>query len=147
MGHTMKRDAHKMGGHSLCLVMRYDVTSRWSAGAGAVLARYTRVDYNTLPVFATVRYKLFERIPSAYTFTDVGYALDKKSFARGFLASQGLGYTYMLSRRFGFNFQIGYNLKNFREDLKGYNSERKTLEPYVAKSHRHSLTSGIGLVF
>ena len=55
-GHTMSRKDFSMGGHALQLAARYDVLPQLSAGVGVGAARYTEFDFNTFPVFATLRY-------------------------------------------------------------------------------------------
>ena len=77
---TLKRNEYHMGGHSLRLSTRYDVSRLWSAGIGIGLDRYTEPDYNTMPVFATVRYKALEKVPDAYVFADMGYAIKSGEF-------------------------------------------------------------------
>ena len=104
-----------MGGHSLRLSTRYDVSRLWSAGIGIGLDRYTEPDYNTMPVFATVRYKALEKVPDAYVFADMGYAIKAGDFTKGLTGSLGIGYTHMFARHFGLNFQIAYNLKRFND--------------------------------
>ena len=94
---TLKRDKYHMGGHSLRLSTRYDVSRLWSAGIGIGLDRYTEPDYNTMPVFATVRYKALEKVPDAYVFADMGYSIKSGDFTKGLTGSLGIGYTHMFA--------------------------------------------------
>ena len=64
-GHTYGRSDYDMGGHSLRLGARYDVAEKWSVGGGIGLDRYTNDDYNTMPIYATLRYKHQRRHPDA----------------------------------------------------------------------------------
>ena len=106
-----------MGGHSLRLGARYDVAEKWSVGAGIGLDRYTEGDFNTMPVYATLRYKPFKKLAGAYAFTDLGYAIKPSSgdFYRGFTGKLGVGYTVNLAKHFGVNFQVAYDYKDFRD--------------------------------
>ncbi|MBP3227590.1 MAG: hypothetical protein J6M53_02265 [Bacteroidaceae bacterium] len=147
-GHTLGRDKYKMGGHALHLAARYDITPLWSAGIGAGLDRYTEPDYNTLPVFATVRYKFLSSVPNAYAFADAGYAIKAGDYTQGFTGSLGVGYTHLFTRRFGLNFQLAYNLKQFTglpyytiDTASGYASYSEV------SSTRHSIALGIGITF
>ena len=148
MGTTLSRDSYKMGGHAIHVAPRYDISSQWSAGIGIGLDRYTELDYNTLPVFATVRYKALKKFPNAYAFADLGYAIKVGDFTKGFTGSLGVGYTHMLSKRFGLNFQIAYNLKKF-SDIPTYIYDIETDNTQFSKgsSTRHSLSLGIGITF
>ena len=146
MGLTLKRDQFKMGGNSLQFTPRYDITEKWSAGMGFALSRYTNLDYNTLPVYATVRYKAIEKVPDLYLFTDIGYALKIGDFTKGFTGNIGIGYTHMFKRHFGLNFQIAYNLKRFN-DIPTYinDIDSQATRFTYANSTRHSLSFGVGV--
>lgn len=148
MGMTLSRDKYDMGGHSLHLTFRYDVTSLWSVGLGFGLDRYTEMEYNTLPIFATVRYKMVKTMPTLYAFTDLGYAVKSGDFTKGFLGNLGIGYTYMFAKHFGLNFQIAYNLKCFTNiPVHFYNVDTGQSYYDDCTSTRHSLSFGIGLTF
>ncbi len=146
MGLTLKRDQYKMGGNSLQFTTRYDITPIWSAGMGFGLSAYTNLDYNTLPVYTTVRYKAIEKVPDLYLFTDLGYALKVGDFTKGFTGNIGIGYTHMFKRHFGLNFQIAYNLKRFN-DIPTYIYNANTQETRYCNTNntRHSLSFGIGV--
>ena len=137
---TDTRSDYSMGGNSLTLAARYDVHPDISVGAGVGLARYTQRNFNTLPIYATLRYKPIEKMKDAYVFTDLGYAIDSKKddFTPGVLFNFGVGYTKMFAKHFGVNFQLGYNLKQFKythSNVPGL------------KSTRHSVIFGLGLTF
>lgn len=146
MGVTLKRGKYKMGGNSIQFTPRYDITSQWSAGVGIGLSRYTNLDYNTMPVYATVRYKAIEKVPDLYLFTDLGYALKVGDFTKGFTGNIGIGYTHMFKKHFGLNFQIAYNLKRFN-DIPVYVYDVDTHETHYlnGNSTRHSLSFGVGI--
>ncbi len=138
--HTKTRSDSNMGGNSLTLAARYDVHPDISVGVGVGLARYTQGAFNTLPIYATLRYKPIEKMKDAYVFTDLGYAIESKKddFTQGALVNLGVGYTKMFAKHFGVNFQLGYNLKTFSY-------------PYgdtpALKATRHSVIFGVGLTF
>ena len=69
---------------------------QWSVGGGIGLDRYTEDDFNTMPLYATLRYKPLKKLPGAYAFTDLGYAIGvSDDFYPGFTGRLGLGYTEM----------------------------------------------------
>lgn len=146
MGETLKRGQYKMGGNSVQLSSRYDITPRWSAGMGIGLSRYTNLDYNTMPVYATVRYKAMEKVPNLYIFTDLGYALKVGDFTKGFTGNIGIGYTHMFKKHFGLNFQIAYNLKRFNDvPVYIYDVDSQETHLFNENSTRHSLSFGVGI--
>lgn len=148
-GNTYNRDSYKMGGNLLQVAARYDIATQWSVGIGMGLARYTEPDFNTYPLFATSRYKPIRKLPQAYLFTDLGYGLKLADDSNpGFSGKLGVGYTWMLMRHFGLNFQIAYDLKNFRDITTAYyNEATDKTEFYKSNSTRHSISFGIGLTF
>lgn len=146
MGQTLKRDQYNMGGNSIQFTPRYDITRQWSAGIGIGLSRYTNLDYNTMPVYATVRYKGIEKVPDLYLFTDLGYALKVGDFTKGFTGNIGIGYTHMFKKHFGLNFQIAYNLKRFNDvPVYIYNVESQETRYFNENTTRHSLSFGVGI--
>lgn len=146
MGQTLKRDQYNMGGNSIQFTPRYDITRQWSAGIGIGLSRYTNLDYNTMPVYATVRYKAIEKVPDLYLFTDLGYALKVGDFTKGFTGNIGIGYTHMFKKHFGLNFQIAYNLKRFNDvPVYIYNVESQETRYFNENTTRHSLSFGVGI--
>lgn len=146
MGETLKRGQYKMGGNSVQLSSRYDITRQWSAGIGIGLSRYTNLDYNTMPVYTTVRYKAMEKVPNLYIFTDLGYALKVGDFTKGFTGNIGIGYTHMFKKHFGLNFQIAYNLKRFNDvPVYIYDVDSHETHLFNENSTRHSLSFGVGI--
>lgn len=150
-GKTYGRSDYNMGGHSLRLSTRYDVAPKFSVGAGIGLERYTAddYDYNTLPIYATLRYKPLKSLAGAYVFTDIGYAVSPSSdFYKGFTDKLGIGYTVKVTRHFGVNFQVAYDFKDFRDITTGY-IDYDTQKPvfYNTNTTRHSLSFGVGVTF
>lgn len=130
-------------GFSYGLTLRYDVSNRWSAGAGVALARDFNSNYKTLPFYATVRYKALKQLPESYIFANVGLAASTiaKGYDAGFTSSLGIGYTKMFAKHFGLNFQIGYNLKSLNDenDYGGGAADESRI--------RHSISFGVGATF
>jgi len=148
MGTRLSPNDYEMGGHSLRLTVRYDFAPRWSAGLGAGLDRYTDPDYNTLPVFATVRYSVLPCLPQAYAYADLGYAVKAGDYNKGLMGGIGIGYTHMFARHFGLNFQVGYQLKRFEDiPLVVYFPDSGETSYSEKSSTRHSLSLGIGVTF
>jgi hypothetical protein len=146
MGQTLKRSQYKTGGNSIQFTPRYDITHKWSAGIGIGLSRYTNLDYNTLPVYATVRYKAIEKVPDLYLFSDLGYALKVGDFTKGFTGNIGIGYTHMFKKHFGLNFQIAYNLERFNDiPTIIYDANLQETHYGTTNSTRHSLSFGVGI--
>lgn len=146
MGQTLKRSQYKTGGNSIQFTPRYDITHKWSAGIGVGLSRYTNLDYNTLPVYATVRYKAIEKVPDLYFFSDLGYALKVGDFTKGFTGNIGIGYTHMFKKHLGLNFQIAYNLKRFNDiPTIIYDANSQETHYGTTNSTRHSLSFGVGI--
>ncbi len=146
MGQTLKRSQYKMGGNSIQFSPRYDITPRWSAGIGIGVSIYTNLDHNTMPVYATVRYKAIEKVPDLYLFTDLGYALKVGDFTKGFTGNLGIGYTHMFKKHFGLNFQIAYNLMRFNDiPVYIYDVDSHETHLFNENSTRHSLSFGVGV--
>ena len=116
--HKSNRSDLKMYGNSIHLTGLYNLNQKWSVGAGLGLDRYENLGYNTFPIFVTSHFSPLEHIPSAYLYTNLGYAVGGEAFTKGMLFDLGLGYKLMLKRHFGFNFQFGYNLKDFRREMR-----------------------------
>lgn len=147
-GTSLSRGRYKMGGHSVHLASRYDVSPRWSAGVGIGIDRYTKPNYNTMPVYATVRYKMLKEVPEVYAFADLGYAIKVGDYTQGCTGNIGVGYTHMFAKHFGLNFQVAYNLKRFTSiPTYIYNVESGDITFTEESSTRHSLSFGIGLTF
>lgn len=146
----LRWERSRRAGHSLHLTALYDFTSRFTAGIGIGADRYTNPDFNTIPVYATFRYKPVSSIPKGYIYTNLGYGcFSSVAIAPGWMWDLGIGYTKMFCRHFGLNFQIGYNLKEFAGiSSYDYNLDTENIT-YLGKVNdlRHSLSMGIGLVF
>ena len=149
-GHNYGPSDFNMGGHSLRLGARYDVAEKLSVGGGIGLDRYTGDDFNTMPIYATLRYKPFKKLAGAYAFTDLGYAIDPSfgDFHKGFTGKLGVGYTINLAKNFGLNFQVAYDYKDFRNVWYGYISTESNMPIfYESNATRHSLSLGVGVTF
>lgn len=149
-GKTFGRKEYKMHGNSLHLTALYDVGPKVSIGVGLGADRYEEPGYNTFPVYGTLRYQPFPKLLSGYVFTDLGYGIFKNdNVASGWMWNVGIGYTKMLRKHFGLNFQIGYNLKEFG-GIPLYQVDFYSGEIHYAgkkSSIRHSLSFGFGLMF
>lgn len=142
------RGEYDMGGHSLHLTGRYDISERLSAGVGIGLDRYTSPENNTLPVFATFRYNVLRTVPQSYVFSDIGYGIGSSEiFTKGAMWNLGIGYTKMLARHFGLNFQVAYGLKGFRDTYSTVDDTNMTQTFQKSTSLRHSISFGVGLTF
>ena len=149
-GHNYGRSDIEMGGHSLRLGARYDVAEKWSVGGGIGLDHYTGDEFNTMPIYATLRYKPFKKLTGAYAFTDLGYAIDPSfgDFYKGFTGKLGVGYTINLAKHFRLNFQVAYDYKDFRNVWYGYISTDTNMPIfYESNATRHSLSLGVGVTF
>ena len=138
-----------MGGHALQLAGRYDVLPQLSAGLGVGAARYTEFDFNTFPVFATLRYKPIKSLRQAYLFTNVGYAVKiTDASTPGFTGKLGIGYTVMLARHFGLNFSVAYDYKDFRHiETDVDNPSTGDYDVVYKNCNRHSVSFGVGFTF
>ena len=144
------RGDFKMGGNSIHFTGRYDISDKFSTGIGFGWDRYTEFDYNTLPIFATLRYKPIKTLKNAYCFTDLGYGIKPKdTYNSGFLMNLGIGYTKMFSAHFGLNFQIAYNYKVFNDGIVNLitdeNGDYRDCEYF--DNTRHSISFGVGVTF
>lgn len=157
-------NAKGMGGHSLTINALYNIRPDITVGVGYGLARYTEEDgggVNTMPLYATLRYRPFATHRAAYAYTDLGYALmDKKEesrFSSGVHGALGVGYQLMFKRHFGLNFKLGYEIRQMRNIPVYYDIPASSqATPQDNTGHwaygytslwRHSLQMGIGLVF
>lgn len=148
-GHWGRGD-YKMGGNSIHFTGRYDVSDKFSTGLGFGWDRYTEFDYNTLPIFATLRYKPIKTLKNAYCFTDLGYGIKPEdTYNSGFLMNLGIGYTKMFSAHFGLNFQIAYNYKIFDDGIMSLQSDEKGnyLDCEYDDTIRHSISFCVGVTF
>lgn len=135
------RNSYRMHGNSLHLSVVYRFTPSVSIGGGIGADRYEEPGYNTFPVFAIIHYTpAKKRIPNAYLYTNLGYAIEGSNSSGGLLYDIGIGYKKMFRKHFGLNFQFGYNLKQF-----------KTLYFYPTPKNRYdtrqSLSFGFGFIF
>ena len=135
--YNISRKDSKMYGNSLHLSVMYNFTERFAAGLGFRADRYENPGYNSFPVFTSLHYSPLATLPNVYSYTNLGYAaISKNDTYKGLMWDLGIGYKKMLRSHFGLNFQLGYNLKEFR-DNSGYDFD------YT----RHSVSLGIGLIF
>lgn len=149
-GKKLNRSDYEMYGNSLHLTALYDITLKISAGVGMGADRYEQPGYNTFPIYGTFRYRPLQKIYDGYVYTDLGYGVFKNdNITPGWVWNVGIGYTKMFAKRFGLNFQLGYNLKEF-DNIPSFKVGFESDEiNYVGKksSIRHSISFGIGLVF
>ncbi|NDV57709.1 hypothetical protein [Bacteroides sp. 519] len=145
--YNINRSDYHMYGNSLRLSALYNLNPKLALGAGIGLDRYEAIGHNTLPVFATCYYSPLTKLPRAYVYSNLGYAIGNEThFTRGMLFDLGIGYRKMFKKHFGLNFQIGYNLKQFRGDrLNWWDTDEIVVEKY--SQFRHSLSIGFGFIF
>lgn len=137
-GYNISRKNNNMYGNSLHLSAMYNFTMQLSAGLGIGADRYDNPGYNTFPVFAAIHYSPLKRLPNAYSYTNLGYAvIGKYSTYKGLMWDLGVGYKKMFRSHFGLNFQLGYNLKKFQDNTGEYKPDRT----------RHSISFGMGAIF
>lgn len=147
-GKSFGRDKYKMGGSAFHLTARYDIAKQWSVGMGVGIERYTEIDINTMPIFATLRFKPIED-KNFYVFSNIGYSLKVASdYHNGFTGRLGLGYTINMAKHFKPYFQVAYNLNNFRGiETISYNDNTQQTDFFKTNSTRHSISFGIGISF
>lgn len=137
-----------MHGNSFHLSLMYNISSQLSAGAGIGADRYENPGYNTFPVFASVHYSPLKSLANLYAYTNIGYAvIDKQTTNTGLMWDLGIGYKKMFRPHFGLNFQLGYNLKQFRGIETFEMTENTILSIKDTNNIRNSLSIGIGLIF
>lgn len=140
--YKINRSLYKMHTNSMRLSGIYRLSNSYSLGAGIGLERYEDPGYNTLPVFAILRYTPVLSIPKGYIYTDLGYSIKTLTTTPGLLWDLGIGHQWMFRKHFGLKAQIGYNLKQLKTDYWiSYNSTKEVSQ------WRHSLALSIGLVF
>ena len=144
--HKSNRSDLKMYGNSIHLSGLYNLDQQWAVGIGLGFDRYENVGYNTLPIYATCHFAPLQHVPSAYIYTNLGYAIGGSDFTKGMLFDLGLGYKLMLKRHFGFNFQLGYNLKDFRRKMDVLESNGTTHKKSFSQ-WRNSISFGAGIIF
>ena len=150
------RNKSEMGGESLRLYMRYNITPRWSAGIGTGVESYTEPFFNVFPLFSTARFKPFranKSLKDMYVFTDIGYGIKLfESVTPGLTWKLGMGYTHMWARHFGLTIHVAYDLKSFRYSVGNVNADANndtagTITWRKVNNWRHSLSLGIGFAF
>lgn len=152
--HFSRRDMD-MYGNSLHLTAFYKVAKRLSLGIGMGADRYESPGYNTFPLFVSGQYQLLPvRLPGGYVYSNLGYGIGSGgNVTKGWLWDLGIGYKKMFRKHLGLNFQLGYNLKQFR-GIPTYDVvETPDTEPgfevlYLGEKNslRHSVSVGIGLI-
>jgi len=146
---TITRKDVNLYGKSLHLTSLYDFSKSISAGIGIGADRYENPGYNTFPIFASLHYTPFiTSHPRTYLFTNLGYGIKTSDAHSGLMFDAGIGYKKMFSRRFGLNFQLGYNLKQINETpLYISTSDSQSWNLISVTSVRHSLSLGVGVIF
>jgi hypothetical protein len=146
---TLTRKDVNLYGKSLHLTSLYDFSKSISAGVGIGADRYENPGFNTLPVFASLHYTPFVMThPRTYLFTNLGFGI-KNSYANsGLMFDAGVGYKKMFGRRFGLNFQLGYNLRQINESpIYIPAADNQSYDFTYVTSVRHSLSLGVGVMF
>jgi hypothetical protein len=146
-GNTFNRNDYTMGGNALRFAVRYDATPRLSAGVGIGASRYTKPNFNTFPVYATLQYKPFKNKERIFAYADLGYSVkfSSDSYA-GFTGGIGMGYRWKLGTTSTINLTVGYDLKEFR-DIDMFFKYDIPNTNYKINSVRHSLIIGVGVTF
>ncbi|NDW12161.1 hypothetical protein D0T50_04555 [Bacteroides sp. 214] len=147
--YNIKRSEYKMYTNSLRLSAICRLSDPLSVGLGIGLERYENPGYNTLPIFATVRYSPVASLPKGYVYTDVGAGLKTGEMVAGFLWGIGVGHLWMFRKHFGLKAQVGYNLKQLRgTHWRGiYEGDEVVVDYYKASQWRHSLALSVGIIF
>ena len=118
MGESIHKKDFDMYGNSLHFSLLYNLSHLFTIGMGSGFDAY-RPSANTLPIYATFRYRPLQRLAlkNIYCFTNLGYSLpvdDDDLLSSGWLFDIGVGWQKMFYRHLGINFQVGYNLKEFK---------------------------------
>ena len=134
--YNISRKDSKMYGNSLHLTALYNFTSQITGGLGLGADRYESPGYNTFPIYASLQYSFLRHLPNIYTYSNIGYAfINKNDTYSGLTWDLGCGYKKMIRSHFGYNLNIGYNLKQFEKVVDNDNNTR------------HSLSFGFGVIF
>lgn len=160
-GITEKNDLHIKNadsyGNSLHFTAFYRAIPQLDLGAGIGADRYEYLGFNTLPVFAALRYYPLNKLPETYIYSNAGYSIKTDNTYEGALFDIGIGHQWSFSRRWSINIQLGYNLKQIRHaypqyddayysSYYSYDLPGKTLiDDY--STIRHSFSVGFGLIF
>lgn len=158
-GGNITRGDAKMYGNALHLTLLYDVLPQLSVGAGIGSDRYENPGYNTFPAFVTAQFHpMMNKLPKGYIFTNLGAGIhsDDADAFKGFMGDLGVGYTLMFHKHFGLDFQLGYDLKEFK-GVPVYEMKIVNVEGNIAEAEinligcknfwRHSIQMSVGLVF
>jgi hypothetical protein len=140
--YKINRSLYNMHTNSIRLSGMYRLSNLYSIGAGIGMERYESPGYNTLPVFAVLRYTPALSIPKGYIYTDLGYSIGTSTMTPGLLWDLGIGHQWMFRKHFGLKAQVGYNLKQLKTD--SWTSESSTQK---VSQWRHSLSLFVGIVF
>lgn len=146
---SYNRSDYKMGGNYIGIGARYDLNFQISIGANIGYSKYTELDFNTMPIYATVHISPLKSIPQGYAFANFGYSVKASDdFYSGPSGKMGIGYSIPISRYFGINLQIGYDFQQFR-NIKtiSYNEDAQKNDEFYTKSTRHSVFFGVGVTF
>lgn len=157
MGINMSpKDVDYMEGHSLHFALRYDITKRLSAGAGIGIDAYLSGagNYGKTPLYATCRYKIITDksfFKGLYGFTNVGYSISGRPLYRGAMFDLGVGWPIMLTKNFGINLQLGYDLSQSKKHPTTIRYTLPSGETIIENTKkdmiRHSLSFGVGITF
>lgn len=140
--YRINRSLYNMYTNSIRLSGIYRLSSSYSIGAGIGMERYENPGYNTLPVFASVRYTPVLSIPKGYIYTDLGYSIGTSTMTPGLLWDLGIGYQWMFRKHFGLKVQAGYNIKQLKTDRWAYENTIQKVNQW-----RHSLSLSTGIIF
>jgi hypothetical protein len=164
LNHYNFKSQGTLGGHSLTINALYNIRPDMTVGVGYGLTRFTRRyqgDNNTMPLYATFRYRPLATHRAFYAYTDLGYTLlndrENHNFTGGFLGGIGVGYQLMFKRHFGLNFKLGYGIQQFARTPVVVSINEKTDQAtgntFIDATYdyrslwRHSILFGLGLVF
>lgn len=139
--YKINRSLYKMHTNSIRLSGIYHLSNSYSLGAGIGMERYEEPGYNTLPIFAILRYAPVLSIPKGYIYTDLGYSIKTSTMTPGLLWDLGFGYQWMFRKHFGLKAQFGYNIKQLKTD---YWTSESSIQK--ASQWRHSLAISVGIV-
>lgn len=144
---VLHRDGDNMYMVSLKAKAGYYVTPQLSLGVGAGLGGYHNPRFNTLPVFAEVRYSV-KPVPQLFSYLNVGTSLSALgafgAFGSGAIMEAGAGYSIKLGKRTALNPAIGYNVLLYRQAFTEFLSD---VVLYTEARHRHTIFLQLGFEF
>lgn len=122
----------------------YDLTPRWSIGAGTGISIYEKP---LMPLFADIKYSIFKPQKwTPYIECGAGYSFVLAKDANGgFYLSPTIGVEYTLCPKAKLIFGIGYELQKL-ERLKSH-QDNYFFSEYQEQLNHHSLTFKIGVIF